>query len=130
MIVDTSFLVALFIVEDELHSKAISQLEELENKELLVLDRVLEETFTVITYKKGINYMFSVLEKINKNTSFLISRLENNECCSVLELALKINKKLSFVDYAVLYLALKTNDSLLCFDVELNKLVILLKNKR
>jgi len=129
MIADTSFLVALFIPEDELHNKAISLLETLKTKEILILDRVLEELFTVLTYKKGIIYSLEVLTKINKNKIFSMYNIDETESHLVLELATKLHKKLSFVDYAVIYLTLKNNDLLLCFDEEMNKLTKIFKSK-
>jgi|GEM_PF-937781 len=129
MIADTSFLVALFIPEDELHNKAISLLETLKTKEILILDRVLEELFTVLTYKKGIIYSLEVLTKINKNKIFSIYNIDETESHLVLELATKLHKKLSFVDYAVISFTLKNNDLLLCFDEEMNKLIKILKSK-
>jgi len=99
MIADTSFLVALFIEEDELHEKSINELEK-NKKEILITDRILEETFTVICYKKGVDYALMIYEIIKK-----------------------FRKKLSFADYTVIYLALKDNEKILCFDEELNKTI-------
>src|SRR3989344_2488667 len=122
MIADTSFLVALYIGEDELHEKAFSKFEILTNEDILILDRVLEETFTVITYKKGIRYALNIIEKINKNKNFIIHRLDDNEFMSLTNLALKLNKKISFVDYAIINFFIKNQDSLLCFDEEINRI--------
>ncbi len=130
MIADTSFLVALFLPEDELHNKAIIKLEKVKDSEdILILDRVLEELFTVLTYKRGMQYAGNVLSKLDKNKNFFIFRLDENEWFYVIQLAVNTNKKLSFVDYAVISLALKNNEELLCFDEGINKLVDVLRPK-
>lgn len=130
MIADTSFLVALFLPEDELHNKSIIKLEKVKDSEdILILDRVLEELFTVLTYKRGMQYAGNVLNKLDKNKNFFIFRLDENEWFYVIQLAVNTNKKLSFVDYAVISLALKNNEELLCFDEGINKLVDTLRPK-
>lgn len=123
MIADTSFLVALFIVEDHLHDKALTKLETLKSSRIIISDRVLEETFTVLTYKKGIEYALTIIEKINKNKEFDIHKLDREEGNFIIELAIKIRKKISFVDYSVIYTFLKIREELLCFDEDLLKIV-------
>ena len=46
MIADTSFLVALFLAEDELHDKALGNLINYKQEKIIIPDRVLEETFS------------------------------------------------------------------------------------
>ena len=124
MIADTSFIVALSLAEDHSHTKAISLLEQFDvhHEQILILDRVLEETFTVLTYKRGVTYALDIIEKFSKNKNIHIHKLDDNEWSSVLQLAVKLQKKLSFVDYSILYLYLKFREPLLCFDEEIIKL--------
>ncbi len=123
MIADTSFLVALFLAEDELHESAKKELERCKEEQILILDRVIEETFTVLCYKKGLDFSISVVEKLNKNKKILIYRLDEKEFESIIELAKNVKKKLSFVDYSVIYLNIKIGERLLCFDNEIIKVV-------
>ncbi|HLC86176.1 MAG TPA: PIN domain-containing protein [Candidatus Nanoarchaeia archaeon] len=122
MIADTSFLVALFIEEDELHEKSINELEK-NKKEILITDRILEETFTVICYKKGVDYALMIFEKLKNNKDIIFYQLSEEEIKKIYEIIKKFRKKLSFADYTVIYLALKDNEKILCFDEELNKTI-------
>ena len=123
MIVDSSFLIALFIEEDELNERAIEFLERNKEESLLLLDRVLEETFTVITYKKGIDSALSAVEDLQKNKNIIIHKIEENEFNSIMELAIKLKRKISFVDYSLIYFYLRTRDKVISFDSELNKII-------
>ncbi len=121
MIVDTSFLVALFIPEDELHEKALNEIEN-NNIELIIPDRVIEETFTVMCYKKGLDYALDILEKLKINKDVIIRTINEEEFELIINLAKKLKKKLSFVDYVVIYLALNDRYKILCFDDQIIKI--------
>lgn len=123
MITDTSFLVALFLKDDDLHKLAIDKFN-LMSEEIVVLDRVFEETFTVLTYKKGIEYGLEVLNKIESNKEFSIYKINDIEWISTIEFMKKLKRKLSFVDYLVIYFALKNHhNKILSFDKEMNKVI-------
>lgn len=123
MILDTSFLVALFIKEDELHEKAMDLIEKLENQKLLLPDRVLEETFTVLSYKKGVKFALEVLNKLSINKDIINYRFNEAEYETILRLIKKLKKRLSFVDYIVVYLCLKNSERPLSFDEDIKRLV-------
>ncbi len=130
MISDTSFLIAFFLPEDELHDMAISKLKVLKLGDNIIISRsVLEETFTVLTYKRGVKYALNILELLEKNKNFLLLNSDENEWVAVINLAKNLKKKLSFVDYSVINLVLRTNEDLLCFDDELNKIVKVLNSR-
>ena len=122
MIADTSFLVALFIEEDELHNEALNELEN-NKEELTIPDRVIEETFTVLNYKKGIDYALGILQKLDNNKDINIKSYNEKEWNSIIQLISKVRKKLSFVDYTIIYECLRTNEKLLCFDKEIIKTI-------
>ncbi len=122
MIVDTSFLIAFFLNEDELHEKAINNFKNV-NGHLIIPDRVLEETFTVLCYKKGVVYSLEVINKLKNNKDIIIYKIDYKESELIFEFVADIKKKFSFVDYIILYLALNTHEKLLCFDDELVKIV-------
>jgi len=120
MIVDTSFLVAFFLNEDELHEKAVNNFKNV-NEHLIIPDRVLEETFTVICYKKGILYSLEILNKLKNNKDVIIYKIDYKECELIFDFAADLKKRFSFVDYIILYLTLNIPEKLLCFDDELIK---------
>ncbi|MBI4399196.1 PIN domain-containing protein [Candidatus Micrarchaeota archaeon] len=119
MIVDSSFLVPFFIEEHEFNKRALQEIKKHIGEQLVVLDRVLEETFTVITYKKGIAYALDVLEQLEENKDVIIFRLDGEDFYSIIELIRDLKTKLSFVDYAVLHLSISRKEMLLCFDEQL-----------
>ncbi|MBS3152646.1 PIN domain-containing protein [Candidatus Woesearchaeota archaeon] len=123
MIADTSFLVALFLAEDELHDKALGNLINYKQEKIIIPDRVLEETFTVLVYKKDINYALEVIDKLGKNNDIILYRIEEVDWTAIIRLVNKVKKKLSFVDYSVIYLCIKNGEKALCFDNEINKIV-------
>ncbi len=118
MIADTSFLIALFLPEDELHEKAIEVLSK-NISSIVIIDRVLEETFTVLCYKKGLKFCLEVIAKIKNNKDIILAKFDEKEINAIFNLAIKINKKISFVDYAVLYYQMTFGEGILCFDNEL-----------
>jgi len=122
MIADTSFLVAFFLDEDEFHDKAVKELELL-NTKIVISDRVLEETFTVLNYKKGINFVLNVIEMLERNNDIIIYKIGEKDWDSIFNLIKQLNKKISFVDYSVIYLSLKIGEKILCFDDEMNKII-------
>ena len=121
MIADSSFLIALFLEEDENHDIALKEFDE--NKGIItILDRVLEEIFTVFTYKKGIAFSIEAVEKILINKRFLIYYFDSGEHKAIFRLIKKVNCRISFIDYCVAYLAIIKNKSLLCYDAEINNI--------
>ena len=52
-ILDTSFLVSLFMSEDENHPKAVELFEKHREDEMLLLDTILFETLTLLNRRKG-----------------------------------------------------------------------------
>ncbi len=122
MIADTSFLVAIFIPEDDLHKRAIKLAKEISG-EIIIPFNVLEETFTVITYKKGVLFALQTMEKLEKNERIYFYRLEEDEWSSIKQLIRRFQRKMSFVDYIVVYLSLKNRERVLCFDRQILQLV-------
>ena len=125
MIADSSFLVALFLPEDELHMRAVQELSGIKENgffKLVIPDRVLEETFTVLCYKKGVSYALEILTKLLHNKDILIYHLEEEEWLSIKKFIEEKNKKMSFTDYLVAFLALREHKKILCFDEQIIKL--------
>ncbi|MBS3136977.1 PIN domain-containing protein [Candidatus Woesearchaeota archaeon] len=119
MIADSSFLIALFIEEDGNHENAIIDFSNVGDNIILIPDRVLEETFTVVTYKKGILYTIGVLERIRLNKKCVIYHLSASEQEAIIALINKLKIRISFIDYCVAYLTIAKDEELLCYDKEI-----------
>ncbi|MCD6482812.1 MAG: PIN domain-containing protein [Candidatus Aenigmarchaeota archaeon] len=100
-VVDSSFLVALFLPEDVNHKKA-KEIFEKEDLFMVPFD-IIKETLTVITYKKGIEYSSKIWDFISSSNSFEIA-LGSSE--KIVNFYLSLKKKISFFDASVLYFAL------------------------
>jgi predicted nucleic acid-binding protein len=121
MIADTSFLVALFLANDEHHEKAVKMSLEGKNEEIIILDRVLEETFTVLAYKKDIEFAVECIGKLRSNRRVLVYRLDAPEEEEIFEIARDIGQRMSYVDYAILLVSKKHGQKALTFDRQLEK---------
>lgn len=121
MMVDSSFLIALSIPEHELHAAATKKRESLRGQKLEIPDRVIEETFTVLTYKKGITHGLDFLRKISANRDVKLRPTSPREVNETSELILKLEIRMSFVDYLVAYLSKLDGQEPLNFDKELMK---------
>ncbi|MEM2138093.1 MAG: type II toxin-antitoxin system VapC family toxin [Candidatus Anstonellaceae archaeon] len=120
MIADSSFLVALFHPEDELHGKAVSDFSASEAT-ITVPDRVVEEVLTVFSYLDGWGAAMEVLAKILSNRRFEVRHLPEREWAEVARFSNSVAKKLSFTDYLVLYLSSKEGAAPLAYDRQLLK---------
>lgn len=123
MIVDTSFLVALFLPEDVHHQKAVSLLQKNKNHVLIIADRIIEEMLTVLIYKRNSSYALRILHKLQSNKMVQIYSVDSAVQRMVFDLIKKVGKRLSFADYVVVFLAQCYGVDVLCFDKEIKKAV-------
>ena len=72
---------------------------------------------------KGLNYSLNSLNKLFINKDIKIYILLDMEHETIFQMIKKFKKKLSFVDYTVIYLALKNNGKVLCFDNQILKII-------
>jgi predicted nucleic acid-binding protein len=121
MIADTSFLVALFLANDEHHEKAVEMSLESGKEEIIALDRVLEETFTVLVYKKGTGFAIECIGKLKANRRILVYSLDKSEEEETFEMAENTGQRMSYVDYAILLVSKKHGQKALTFDRQLEK---------
>ncbi|MEK7084300.1 MAG: PIN domain-containing protein [Patescibacteria group bacterium] len=124
MIADSSFLIGLFSESDIFHQKAREDFASCETQTVVVADRVLEETMTVLTYKKGIRFAMEAVEKIQSNLRFKIVALNKDDCATIFALAKKTGRSLGFTDYAVAYLCCQERSFPLAYDKQLSSLVL------
>ncbi len=122
MIVDTSFLVSFFVKEDINHEKAVNIIKELD-EDLVIPITVLGETFTVLNYKKGIDFALKTIELLTNSRNISIYYFDEDEFDEIFDIVRKLSLKLSFEDYSIVYLARLRNESLLCFDKEIYKAI-------
>ncbi|MBI5635874.1 type II toxin-antitoxin system VapC family toxin [Candidatus Micrarchaeota archaeon] len=124
MILDSSFLIALFLEEDALHEKATEQLASLpKNEPLTAPSSVMEETMNILTYRRGVSFAMNALSELEENKCVYTYFLEKTEWNTVINLMKAISKKMSFTDYFVIYLARKTGEKTLSFDNQLNNTI-------
>lgn len=122
MIVDASFLVALFLPEDVHHEKAVKVLKQHKDHVLIIVDRIIEETMAVLIYKKSIHYAFQVLQRLQANKMVHMYDIDARLQKDIFELMQRVGKRLSFTDYVVVFLARYYGVYALCFDKEILKL--------
>jgi len=118
MIADSSFLVSLFWKDDTLHKKALSEFRS-SSATLSVPDRIIEETMSVLAYKEGWQTALDVLDKIVANRRFEVRHLSREEWSGIVALSKKLNKKISFNDYLVIYLSVREGSIPLAYDSQL-----------
>jgi predicted nucleic acid-binding protein len=113
---DSSFLVALFFTRDINHDKAIKLLEHIEK--IFIHPDVLKETLTVLMYRTG--NVKEIYSEILENEMFEITDFSVTD---VFDFWLNINKRVSYVDGLVVFLAFKTGLELLTFDKEQKRIL-------
>ncbi len=122
-IVDSSFLIALYVEEDVQHPKAARIFEET-NEELELPFEVLTEMLTVISGLKGINEVNLVFDKIKKNNQFVIREpLSPDSHRQILTffLSQKQEDRLSYIDCLQVVIAKKENKEIISFDKKIEK---------
>ena len=119
MIADSSFLVSLFYNGDPLNKKADAIFNSLGDEKIILPISVIEETFTVLSYRAGTELALGFLQSTQENKDFLAYYLTPEEWQEIPKLACALKKKLSFADYFVIYLCKKTGEKPLCFDRQL-----------
>jgi len=109
MLADTSFLAALYLAEDEHHEEVERIYSQQEG--FILLDCVLEELLTVLTYKRGKGLAKRVYEKIKNSETMEIIYLSVSEKEDLYLKFINDSKKIKFQDFALLQFSriLKTN---------------------
>ncbi|MBI2079438.1 PIN domain-containing protein [Candidatus Micrarchaeota archaeon] len=122
IVLDTSFLISLYLSEDSNHEKAYNQMESNKNEITLLSDLILFETLTVLNYKKGIEFTKEVYRDLitNKNVRNFYFTEKEREDILIKFFEIKQNK-LSLQDVSVIYLAKKSNSEILAFDERMIK---------
>ena len=105
IVVDSSFLVALFHEKDEFHKKAIEDMRNYEKKRerFIISEHVLGETATVLLYYAGLKKAVSFIEYVVEY--FEVHKNSEDYFQSVLSVFKKQKHELSYVDASVVSLA-------------------------
>jgi len=118
-ILDSNVWVAFFDKDDSFHRKAVQIVSNLQER-IVLPEYVLLEVTTVLSRKAGKSSADIFLQKVFANRDVQVLSSSQQFLDEVVQLYLsRTNKKLSFVDYALLYLSGKMN--VVTFDKDLKK---------
>lgn len=121
-VLDTSFIVSLFLVQDTNHQKAEDLTQKNLDEQLLLPEPILHETLTVILYRAGIEKCREVYERLVRNKQIELVRFNPEESEELARMFLGQRTKLSFQDVSVVYLSKKSKSRALAFDNAILKL--------
>jgi len=126
-LLDSSFLVALFLEDDVNHDKVLSLFESFEKNKIMLylLHRIIEETATVLTYKGNRKISNRFLDFIEKDIRFRIIENDHHEEISFYKKY--ITRNISFVDSSLVYQSNILDMNILTLDKELIKIARLFK---
>ncbi len=116
MVLDSSFLVALYRKEDENNHKALDWVQRNKYEELLLSDVILFETLTVLNYKNGIETAKEAYDDMRRNKRIRIAYLDEQTKLEILEEFFNHEGKFSLPDASVIHLARKTDSHVVTFD--------------
>jgi len=122
-VLDTSFLVSLFIIEDENHPKAVEIFEKCSNEEMLLLDTILFETLSLLNRRKGMAAARETYEILLANSKLQVHYLSDAQRKEVLEIFLAQKGRLSLADFSVVHACKTALAAPLAFDKDLLKQV-------
>ena len=118
-ILDTSFLVSLFVIEDENHPKAVELFEKNREDEMLLLDTILFETLTLLNRRKGMATARETYGMLVANSKLHVHYLTDRQRSEVLELFLAQKGRLSLADMSVAHACKTALAAPLAFDKDL-----------
>jgi len=119
LILDSNVFIALYFVNDSLHEKAVLLMEGVDDIDILVPYCVVQEVATILTYRLGKTVANKFLSDLKTaGNMFLIDDDVDNE----IDFFESVEKKISFTDSSLLYLAGKYRANLVTFDQDLLKL--------
>ncbi|MBI5226853.1 PIN domain-containing protein [Candidatus Micrarchaeota archaeon] len=122
MIADSSFLISFFTPDDVNHHQAVQEAKKDSGNVFVVPDRILEETMTAMTYKRGVTFALDLLDKLQKNRQFIVRPTREEEIKATFSRIQLIQRKLSFIDYLVVELSVGLQTPVISFDRQLNAL--------
>ena len=115
-ILDSSYLIALYLQEDVNHTRALEIFKIIKNSELYIHTHVIAEVVTILTYRMGQNLSFKFL--VETQSSSNIHLLESNISEQIEDFKI-LNKKISFTDSVILAIAKRSKYDLVTFDKQM-----------
>ncbi len=121
-IFDTSFLISLLDIDDINHSIALEKISELEiwnnSNKFFINDIILNETYTVLNYKKWFDFL-ETLESFFNEIEIIYISWNNEEYIWFFKMT---QGKVSVADSSVIYDSHKYNQTMLTFDKQMVQL--------
>ncbi|KKU60032.1 MAG: hypothetical protein UX81_C0005G0028 [Parcubacteria group bacterium GW2011_GWA2_47_12] len=124
IIVDSSFLVALYITDDSQHEIAEKIAKQMSGvKKIIVMHPyVIQEVTTILTYRIGIILAQRFLNDLFASKSVIIPQVNVLQEADFFK---RMEKRMSFTDITLVHLAKQTDTPILSFD---RQILALLKN--
>ncbi|MFH0927361.1 MAG: PIN domain-containing protein [Candidatus Micrarchaeota archaeon] len=122
-ILDSSFLVSMFVEDDAHHSKALAILDTDPDETWILPDLILFEFLTVIRYNKGVQAARAAYGDLMANKHVQLRHFEPGEQTAILDLFFSSPLSISTADAAVAYLCKTLGSPALSFDDNLLKVI-------
>ncbi len=113
VVLDSSVILAFYSEIDAFHTKAVQAAGELERAITIVHPYVIQEVTTLLTYRLGVETARQFLEDIRNSDNVLVPEVDAEGDMAYF---LRVNRKISFTDTALVRLAEEMNASLFTFD--------------
>jgi len=123
IVLDSSFLISLFLRQDFNHAKAMGLFEKHRTDEMLLTDEILFETLSVLNRKESMEFTRAAYERILSNSKLTLIYLNENERKEILAEFLAQNTRLSLADVSVVHACKRTLSAALSFDRHLLKAI-------
>lgn len=120
IVLDTSFLVSLFLDEDSNNSRAMGLFQKHREDEMLLTDEILFETLSVLNVKGGMELARLAYRELVANSKLTFLYLNESERKEILNEFLEQKGNLSVADISVVHACRKTLSKPLSFDRALN----------
>ena len=122
MIVDSSFLVSLYLPGDENNSRAVNQFHGMLDDQLVIPEYVLVETLTVLNYKAGVDLAMSAYHKLMDNGRVTVYDFSASELDEIITIFSSIGG-ISVADASQVFLSKKLGCKVVTFDKQLSRAI-------
>ena len=116
VVLDSSVILAFYSKTDHFHEEAVRIAEDLGQATSFLHPYVIQEVATLLTYRLGVEVAKEFFEDIQRSSNVIIPTVQ---VAGDIKYFLRINRKMSLTDIALLRLAEEMNATLLTFDRQL-----------
>lgn len=120
VVLDSSVILAFYNEIDQFHAEAVQAVDRLEQAVSIVHPYVIQEVATLLTYRLGVEAARNFIEDMRSSDNVLIPAVNAEKDMAYF---LRVNRKISFTDTALVRIAEEMNASLLTFDRQLRALL-------